>query len=88
MSSVLRSAAESTANVLSDLVDEARDRLEDLPPIARVRRRRQDRRWMVIVAVVGVLLVAMLVRRKARGNAEGTVAQGSFADKKMASTGI
>jgi hypothetical protein len=86
MSSVLRTAAESTANVLSDLVDEARDRLEELPPIARVRRRRsQDRRWMVILAVVAVLFVAMMVRRRSHRSAE-TVAQGTFTEKKMATS--
>ncbi len=62
MSNALRSAAESTAHVLSDLVDEARDlvegardRIEDLPPL-RDRRRSNNRRWVVVALVaVGVL---------------------------------
>ena len=77
MSNALRNAAESTAHVLSDLVgeardlvEEARDRIEDLPPIRA--RRRNDRRWLIMV-IVGVVLTALVIgRRRHRKLPEGS----------------
>lgn len=54
-----RSVVESGANTLSDLVDEARSRIEDLPPLARPRRRRTRRRWGAIL-LMGVLAIALM----------------------------
>lgn len=66
MQSALRNAAESTAHALSDLVEGARDRIEDLPPIGRGRRKRKDRR-LLAVAIVGGLVLVMLIARRCCG---------------------
>ena len=69
MSNALRNAAESTAHVLSDLVGEARD-LVGRPPIRA--RRRNDRRWLIMV-IVGVVLTALVIgRRRHRKRPEGS----------------
>ena len=65
MSSALRNAAESTAHALADLVDGARDRIEELPPIARARRKQHRTRWSV-VGIVGVVAVALMIARRMR----------------------
>ncbi len=62
MSSALRNAAESTAHALADLVDGARDRIEELPPIARARRKQHRTRWSV-VGIVGLVAVVLIARR-------------------------
>jgi hypothetical protein len=57
-------AVESGASSLSDFVDEARSRIEDLPPLARPRRRRARRRVgsVVIFGLLALMLVAMAKR--------------------------
>ena len=72
MSNALRNVAETTAHAWSDLVDEARDlvdeareRIEDLPLLSRVRRRRSNKRWIVL-AIVGVFAMGALMARKRR----------------------
>jgi hypothetical protein len=65
MSSSLKSAAESTVHALSDLVEGARDRIEDLPPLARARRKRNDKR-VLAVAIVGALALTMFIVRRCR----------------------
>ena len=68
MSNSLKNVVESSANTFSDLSDtfsdlvgEARSRLEDLPVLARPRRKRARRRWgsVALLALVAVLLLAM-----------------------------
>ena len=65
MSNSLKNVVESSANTLSDtfsdLVGEARSRLEDLPVLARPRRKRARRRWgsVALFALVAVLLLAV-----------------------------
>jgi hypothetical protein len=80
MSSPLRSAAESTAHVLestahvlSDLVEEARGRIEELPPIARARRKRKTTRWpaVAIAMVVALGLVWLLSHRHQHADEQG-----------------
>lgn len=79
MSNALRSAAESTGHVLSDLVegardlvDEARDRIEDLPPL-RARRRNNNRMWMIVTFIgVGVIVMMVVGRRRHREHPEGS----------------
>jgi type VI protein secretion system component VasF len=68
MSSSLKSVVESSATTLADLVDEARSRIEDLPPLARQRRRRSGRRVapFVIVAVVAFVVLMMVGRSRRR----------------------
>ena len=57
---------ESGASTLSDLVDEARSRIEDLPPIAGPRRR-HARKQLSSIAVVALLILAIaLVMRRSR----------------------
>ncbi len=65
MSNALKNVAESTANTLSELVDEARTRIEDLPPLARGRRKRSRRHWStaLVVASLGLMMV-MAARRR------------------------
>ena len=78
MSNALRNAAESTAHVLSDLVDEARDRvgeardrIEDLPPL-RGHRRNSNRRWIILAVLGAVLMVLVVGRRRHREHPEGS----------------
>ena len=65
MSNSLKNVVESSANTLSDtfsdLVGEARSRLEDLPVLARPRRKRARRRWgsVALFALVAILLLAV-----------------------------
>jgi hypothetical protein len=66
MSNALKNAVESGANTLSDLVDEARARIEDLPPLANARRKRHRKSWSSIVAVVLLALFATLVAKQMR----------------------
>lgn len=54
-----RNVVESGASTLSDLVDEARSRIEDLPPLARPRRRRARRRWGSIL-LLGLLAIGLM----------------------------
>ncbi len=63
MSNALKNVAESTANTLSELVDEARTRIEDLPPLARGRRKRSRRRWSTAVVVASLALVMVMAGR-------------------------
>jgi hypothetical protein len=85
MSNALRNVAESTAHVISDLVDEARDRIDDLPSMTLGRRKTSNRRWAIIlvVAVVGVLaMVACRRRCRDTGNDSGPGAH--LAEKSLA----
>ena len=78
MSNALKSAAESTVHTLSDFVEGARDRLEDvienvenvignvkdeLPPLKRAKHERHTGRW-VVIAMVAVLFVVGMMRRR------------------------
>ena len=70
MSNALKTMVESSAHTLSDLVDEARSRIEDLPPIARPRQRRA-RKQVSSVALIAVvaLVIAVVIRRSHRSQA-------------------
>ena len=74
MSNALKNAVESGANTLSDLVDEARARIEDLPPLANARRKRHRKNWSSIVAVVLLALVAAFVAKQMRSKSTGQAA--------------
>ena len=78
MSSSLKSVVETSATTLADLVDEARSRIEDLPPLARQRRRRSSRRIAPFV-VFGLLavVVLMMVNRSRRREEVDPVDQSS-----------
>jgi hypothetical protein len=84
MPNALRNAAESTVHVLSDLVDEARDRIEDLP-LGHRHRRRNNRRWtlVVIAGVLGVIIV-MAARRRRHDSAETSTPGARLAEKSLA----
>lgn len=67
MSNALKTMVESGANTLSDLVDEARSRIEELPPIAGPRRRKARKQFSSIAVIVLFgLAVAVLTRRNHR----------------------
>ncbi|MBK5332504.1 MAG: hypothetical protein JJD93_11065 [Ilumatobacteraceae bacterium] len=58
-------------------MDEARSRIEDLPPLARPRRRRARRRWGSIL-VLGLLAFALMgVAQRGRHQAADPVDQTS-----------
>jgi hypothetical protein len=65
MSNALRDAVESGATTFSDLVDQARTRIEDLPPLAHARRKRARKHWspLLVVLLVTALAVAMMAKR-------------------------
>lgn len=85
MSNALRNAAESTAHAISDLVDEARDRIEDLPSMTLGHRKTNNRRWVVLV-IAGVLgLVAVVAcRRRCRNTDNDSTAGAHLAEKSLA----
>jgi hypothetical protein len=66
MSNALKNAVESGAHTLSDLVDEARSRIEDLPPLANARKKRHRRSLSSVFAFLGLALVAMVVAKQLR----------------------
>jgi hypothetical protein len=77
MSNSLKNVVESSAHTLSDLVDEARSRIEDLPQLARPRRRRARRRWGSIALVGLIALMALTMAQRSRQHAEDPVDQTS-----------
>lgn len=85
MSNVLKSAAESTAHAISDLVDEARDRIDDLPSITLGHRHSNNRRWMMIVVAVVVGLVALVTyKRRCGATEEASTPSAHLAEKSLA----
>jgi hypothetical protein len=66
MSNALKNAVESGTNTLSDLVDEARARIEDLPPLANARRKRHRKSRSSILAVVLLVIVATFLAKQMR----------------------
>lgn len=66
MSSSVKSAVESSASTLADLVDEARSRIEDLPPLSR-QRHRANRRRLAPFVIFGLLAVVVWVMMMQRG---------------------
>lgn len=85
MSNALMSAAESTVHAVSDafsdLVEGARDRIEDLPPLSRTRHKSHTGRWTVMIVLAVLGLMAVVAKR--RGNSDNTTATDS-AGAKMA----
>lgn len=72
MSNSLRSAAESTVHMLSDLVDDARDRIEDLPHPSR-RSRHPLLWWVIGVGALATVVLVVTARRRRRNAAEAMV---------------
>jgi hypothetical protein len=80
MSNALKSAAESTVHTLSDFVEGARDRLEDVienvehvignvkdelpPPLHRAKDKRHTGRWVLIAVAAVLFVVGMMARRR------------------------
>jgi hypothetical protein len=62
-----RNVVESGASTLSDLVDEARSRIEDLPPIAHHRRKKSRKKWSSLLAL-GLLVLFVSVAAKQMRN--------------------
>jgi hypothetical protein len=61
-----RNVVESGANSLSDLVDEARSRIEDLPPLAHARHKRTRKNWTSVLAVVFLAFVVAMIAKQSR----------------------
>ncbi|MEP7111776.1 MAG: hypothetical protein ABI862_00790 [Ilumatobacteraceae bacterium] len=60
-----RNVVESGAHTISDLVDEARSRIEDLPPLSHARRRQARKNWTSVFALVLLaVLAAMIAKRR------------------------
>ena len=64
MSNTLKTMVESGASTLSDLVDEARTRIEELPPIAGPRRRRARKKFSSVAVIVLVVVVIAVVTKR------------------------
>ncbi|HEY7625773.1 MAG TPA: hypothetical protein VH761_01850 [Ilumatobacteraceae bacterium] len=89
MSNALMSAAESTVHAVSDafsdLVEGARDRIEDLPPL-RTHHKSHTGRWtlMIVLAVLGLLSVAAK-RRGSTNDSKATDSTGAkMAERSLA----
>jgi hypothetical protein len=61
-----KNVVESGASTLSDLVDEARSRIEDLPQIAHHRRKRSRKNWSSLLALGLLVLFATLAAKQLR----------------------
>lgn len=66
MSNALKNVVESSASTLSGLVDEARSRIEDLPPLASARKRRTRKKLSSVVALMIVGFVAAMIAKQRR----------------------
>jgi hypothetical protein len=75
MSNALKNAVESGASTLSDLVDEARSRIEDLPPLANARRKHARKNWSSVFVVVVLAFVAMMAAKQMRQRSSDPVAE-------------
>lgn len=90
MSNTLKSAAESTVHAVSDalseLVEGARDRIEDLPPLARTRHKRRTTRWTLIavMAALGLFLFAAKRLRHDQSSSSTDSAGAVVAEKTLA----
>ncbi|MGZ4724968.1 MAG: hypothetical protein ACXWBO_07925 [Ilumatobacteraceae bacterium] len=84
MPNALRNAAESTAHVISDLVDDARDRIEDLP-LGHLHRRSNNKRWTLILVAVLLGMIFVVAGRRHRHEAAETSTPGArLAEKSLA----
>jgi hypothetical protein len=77
MSSSLKTAVGSSASTLADLVDEARSRIEDLPPLSGQRHRRNRRRVAPFVAFGLLAVVVWMMAQRGRHNDVDPVDQSS-----------
>jgi hypothetical protein len=85
MSNVLKSAAESTAHAISDLVDEARDRIDDLPSMTLGHRKSNNRRWILIVIAGVVGLIALVTCKRRCGDTDNaSTPSAHLAEKSLA----
>ncbi|MEP7115291.1 MAG: hypothetical protein ABI862_18660, partial [Ilumatobacteraceae bacterium] len=55
---------ESGAHTISDLVDEARSRIEDLPPLAHARKKRARKNWTSVFALLILVVVATAAAKR------------------------
>jgi hypothetical protein len=76
MSNALKNAAETTVHAFSDLVEDlvegARDRIEDLPPLAKSRRARRGFPWPLVVVALAIAAVVVGMKRMRRGSTSPT----------------
>lgn len=66
MSNALKNAVESGATTLSDLVEEARSRIEDLPPLANARRKRHRKSWSSVFGIALLAVFAIIAAKQLR----------------------
>jgi len=65
MSNALKNVVDSGTSTLSDLVDEARSMIEDLPPIAN-RRKQSRKNWSSLLVVAFLVFVAAVAAKQLR----------------------
>ncbi|HEX3089178.1 MAG TPA: hypothetical protein VHQ23_11020 [Ilumatobacteraceae bacterium] len=66
MPNALKNVVESGATTLSDLVDDARSMIEDLPPLAHARHKKARKNWTPVVVLVLVAFVAVFAAKQLR----------------------
>ena len=74
MPNALKNVVESGATTLSDLVDDARSMIEDLPPLAHARHKKARKNWSSLVVLVLVAFVAVFAAKQLR-HSSPTVAE-------------
>ena len=72
MSNALKNAVESGTSTLSDLVDDALSLIEDLPPLAKARRKQSRKNWSSIFVLVLLAFAAMIVAKQVRHRPSGS----------------
>jgi hypothetical protein len=70
MTNALKHAVEAGTSTLSDLVDEARSMIEDLPPLANARHKQSRKNWSSVFVVVLLAFAALVVVKKLRHHPE------------------
>lgn len=85
----VKTAAESTASTLSDLVDEAKTRIEEsslpMPTSAKRRRSRRNSKPMVLIALVAAGVATAVACRLMQGRrAKSTSIGGTYPDRDRA----
>jgi hypothetical protein len=73
MSNALKNAVDAGTSTLSDLVDDARSLIEELPPLANARRKQSRKNWSSVFVAVLLVFVAMVVAKQVRSHSSDPV---------------